>query len=109
MRNGIKYFNEVDDQGNPTGGTVTGVGIGIAWQNGPLGRGTERKEPNGAFVEDVIDACAKRIRFYQETKGGIFACRQNALALTKLEEALHWLDDRTKEREERLVEGTHIP
>jgi hypothetical protein len=73
-------------------------------QNGPLGRGADRIEPNGAFVEDVLDIVADRIRFYQASK---FACRTNALALTKIEEALHWLDSRTKDREARGVEGVH--
>ena len=96
--------NEVDEQGNPTGGTVTGTGIDIRWQDGPLGRGTDRREPNGAFVEGVIRAALERLYFYQDSK---FKCRENALAITKLEEALHWLNHRTTEREHRGIEGTH--
>lgn len=63
-----------------------------------------RREPNGAFVEGVIEAAIGRLRFYQHSA---FAGRENALALTKLEEALHWLNERTRAREERCVEGTH--
>jgi len=96
--------NENDSDGNPAGGAVHGTGLTIHWQDGPLGRDEERKEPNGAFVETVIAAAAQRIRYYQSGK---FACRENALALTKLEEALHWLDHRTRAREARSVEGTH--
>ena len=44
----------VDENGNPAGGITQGVGFTISWQNGPLGTGEERKEPNGAFVENVI-------------------------------------------------------
>ncbi|TDI97078.1 MAG: hypothetical protein E2O29_01810 [Deltaproteobacteria bacterium] len=77
------------------------------WQDGPLGRGTERQEPNGAFVETVISAAKQRIEFYQKANDGKFKCPENAMAIIKLEEALHWLDHRTKEREERSVEGTH--
>jgi hypothetical protein len=95
--------NGIQD-GNPTGGTVRGVGLSIDWQDGPLGRGAERKEPNGAFVETVIDAARQRIEFYQQGK---FKCRENALAITKLEEALHWLHARTEKREVAGVEGTH--
>ena len=98
-----------DDQGNPTGGKSTGRGIDILWQDGPLGRGSERKEPNGAFVEGVIQAALERIQFYQTAGGGRQACRENALAITKLEEALHWLNHRTMLRERRGVEGTHQP
>lgn len=96
--------NEVDENGNPTGGSIRGIGLTIDWQNGPLGRGEDRKEPNGAFVETVIDAARQRIEAYQASK---FKCRENALAITKLEEALHWLNARTNRREAQNVEGTH--
>lgn len=96
--------NRNDVEGNPDGGTVKGTGLDIQWQNGPLGRGPDRIEPNGAFVETVIDAAIQRIEYYQ---GSQFNCRENALALTKLEEALHWLNSRTNRRERQNVEGTH--
>lgn len=99
--------NDVDADGNPTGGTVRGAGLKIDWQNGPLGRGEERQPPNGAFVETVIAAAVGRLRFYQTASDGRFSCRENALAITHLEEALHWLNHRTAEREARGVEGTH--
>jgi hypothetical protein len=96
--------NLTDENGNPAGGSVSGTGLSINWQNGPLGRDEDRKEPNGAFVETVIDAARQRIQFYQDSK---FACRENAIAITKLEEALLWLNKRTADREKRSVEGTH--
>lgn len=34
--------NHSDDNGNPAGGYVQGVGLRIDWQDGPLGRGEER-------------------------------------------------------------------
>lgn len=93
-----------DDQGRPAGGRTSGVGISIDWQDGPLGRGADRQEPNGAFVEGVIQAAVDRLEYYQRSA---FACRENALALTKLQEALHWLQHRTEAREAAGVEGTH--
>jgi hypothetical protein len=99
-----KCGNQQDENGNPTGGSVRGTGLSIDWQNGPLGRGEDRKEPNGAFVETVIDAARQRIEFYQASK---FKCRENAIALTKIEEALLWLNKRTADRDKRQVEGTH--
>lgn len=33
--------------------------------------------------------------------------RYNSLAITKLEEGLHWLEERIREREARGVEGSH--
>lgn len=104
MRQQVKEKHVLVEGGNPAGGTTEGVGIRIDWQNGPLGQGATRKEPNGAFVEGVIAAAVGRLAFYQTTK---FKCRENALAITKLEEALHWLDARTRKREEDGVEGTH--
>ena len=37
---------------------------------------------------------------------GDFACRENSIAITKLEEALLWLNKRTQDRIARNVEGT---
>lgn len=104
MKQSIVIDNQVDESGNPTGGCVSGVGIQIRWQDGPLGRGEDRQEPNGAFVEGVILAALSRLEFYQESK---FKCRENALAITKLEEALHWLESCTAKREHAKIEGTH--
>ena len=96
--------NHLDENGRPAGGTVRGVGLTIDWQNGPLGRDGERIPPNGAFVETVILSALQRIEHYQSTQ---FKCRENALAITKLEEALHWLNSRTNRREVAKTEGTH--
>lgn len=106
MRQKIDGKHTLDAAGNPAGGCTIGTGIVIDWQNGPLGAvgSTDRKEPNGAFVEGVIAAAIDRLEFYQSGK---FKCRENALAITKLEEALHWCDHRTSGRVERKVEGTH--
>lgn len=104
MRQKIESINTNDQDGNPTGGYARGTGINILWQDGPLGRGSERLEPNGAFVEGVIQAAIQRLEFFQESK---FRCRENAIAITKLQEALFWLCERTRDREERNVEGTH--
>lgn len=109
MRIGFKADNKLDENGNPTGGYVSGTGFTITWQDGPLGRvGTdERAEPNGAFVEDVIGAAVQRIQHYQSASGGRFACEENGRALAALELALEHLDSRTKRRVEAGTEGTH--
>lgn len=97
--------NHDDENGNPAGGEAKGKGFQIVWQNGPLGRvGTEeRVEPNGAFVETILRAVQQRIEYYQTR----FPCRENALAITKIEEAVHWLNARTARRVRENVEGTH--
>jgi hypothetical protein len=118
MRNGIKSDHWNDAQGNPEGGTTFGNGFAIGWQHGPLGRhapecndgqspcvhGCTRRAPNGAFVEDVIEAAADRLHYYQKSR---FACESNATALLHLDAALAALAARTKDRERRQVEGTH--
>ena len=106
MRQKLVEKHDVDADGNPTGGITHSVGIDIRWQEGPLGRGADRKEPNGAFVEGVVQAAIGRLRHYQSSK---FSCRENAIALTHLETALLWLQKRTEDREAREVEGTHQP
>ncbi len=54
-------------------------------------------------MEDLLQICRNRQQSFQ---AGDFACRENELALTKIEEALHWLDHRTKDRQACGVEGT---
>jgi len=70
----------------------------IKFQKGPV----EETVANGCFNEDLIAVVIDRLRGFQS---GNFPCRENALALTKLEEALHWLDSRTQDRQRRGVEG----
>lgn len=93
-----------DANGNPAGGTTYGPGFAIGWQNGPLGRGESREEPNGCFVETVIMAAVDRLEFYQSSK---FNCDENARALFHLKAALQECEDRTVKRKARQVEGTH--
>jgi hypothetical protein len=105
----IEEHHATDAQGRPAGGTTTAPGVRIAWQDKPLGRGPLRTGQTGAFVEDVLKAALGRLRHYQAVADGMFASRENALAITHVEEALHWLRHRTEEREARGVEGTHEP
>lgn len=104
MRQG--FFSEQwrDGEGRPDGGVTSGRGFTISWQKGPLGRGNERREPNGAFVEDVIHAAKERLEFYQTSQ---FNCQENADAILHLEKAIAALESRTARREAAAVEGTH--
>jgi hypothetical protein len=104
MESPVTHNNKSDEQGRPAGGCTHGRGFTIAWQDGPLGRGDDRIEPNGAFVEDVISAAIGRIEFYQASE---FASEYNAKALAHLVEARASLRQRTLDREAREVEGTH--
>lgn len=102
----VKDFHRVDAHGKPDGGQTWGQGFTIAWQAGPLGSPDDpsRKPPNGAFVEDIIEAAVKRLQFYQTTD---FKCDENQEALSYLYKAQCTLAARTKKRTERKVEGTH--
>lgn len=104
MKQSFAALNLNDENGKPAGGFVKGTGLDIQWQNGPLAVDGIRKEPTGAFVETVIAAAKQRIEYYNATE---FRCRENSQAITKLDEALLWLNKRTNDREERGVEGTH--
>lgn len=72
----------------------------IVFQNGPIGEvGT-----NGVTHEALLEICADRLRCFQT---GLYSSRDNACALTKIEEAMLWLKKRTWDRMARGVEGTH--
>lgn len=107
MPDKVIWENHVDGEGMPSGGKVRGIGMDIDWQKGPLVIDGKRRVQNGAFVEDVLKAVIQRVKHYQVVAEGKFACRENALAITHMEEALHWMQHRQAEREGRGVAGTH--
>jgi hypothetical protein len=73
----------------------------IQFQKGP------RNEPGSVpgIVESVLLAIvADRMRCFNK---GEYACRENALVLTKVEEAIMWLRHRADDRAKRKVLGTY--
>ena len=58
---------------------------------------------NGVANEDLIAMVICRLEHFQASE---YNSRDNAMAITKLEEALLWLRKRTLGRENRGVEGT---
>lgn len=107
MRQEVKVTNELNNEGNPTGGRATALGIDIRFQDGPLGNPPDMLRHNGAFVEGIIEVAKQRLEFFQTASNGKFAHAKNAEAIEHLEAALVALDSRTAERKERGVEGTH--
>ncbi len=71
----------------------------ISFQKGPV----KETGVNGCHNEDLIAVVIDRLQGFQ---GGESKCRENAIAITKLEEALLWLSHRTNMRIARGVEGT---
>lgn len=70
----------------------------------------EKVQQNGSFVtvhdgttnEEVLKMLIDRLK----TLSAKLPSRQTSIAITKCEEALMWLENRTKERTDRGVEGT---
>ncbi len=59
---------------------------------------------NGVMNEDLLVMILTRLQSFQDSE---FSCKENAMAITKIEEALLWLRKRTMGREKRGVLGTH--
>jgi hypothetical protein len=93
-----------DGVGFPAGGHSFGPGFSISWQNGPLGNGENRLEPNGAFVETVLAAVRDRIEFYNNVG---FSCEENQDAIHHINRTLECLNNRTARRTADGTEGTH--
>lgn len=72
----------------------------ISFQNGPL----SESGVNGITQETLLAIVEDRLIGFQS---GQYACRENAVALTKIQEAMMWLQKRTRDRIARGVEGTH--
>lgn len=73
----------------------------IQFQNGA------RKLPDsvhGVLDTDLLEIVRDRLKGFQS---GEFACRENACALTHIEEALMWMNRRVEDRIERNVLGTN--
>ena len=75
------------------------VHMTVQFQKGPIAEAGINGISNEALLALVVD----RLRSFQ---GGAYACRENAVALTNCEQALMWLQKRTRDRLARGVEGT---
>ena len=71
----------------------------IKFQKGPR---KEEGSQHGVIDTDLLEIVRDRLKSFQE---GPFASRENACALTHIEEALMWLNRRVEDRIERNVLG----
>ncbi len=71
--------------------------ISFTLQNGPV----KENGVNGCQVDTLIEAAKAIIEGLNQQ----FPCRENSIAITKLDEALMWLEKRKKDRIKRNVEG----
>lgn len=71
----------------------------LEFQSGPI----PEYGVNGLTNEILIGVLVERIGRLNK----MFPCRENSLAITKLEEANHWLNARTARRQAAGIEGKH--
>ena len=72
----------------------------IQFQCGPR---KEFDSIHGVLDTDLLEIVRDRLKGFQS---GEYACRENACALTHIEEALMWMNRRVEDRIERNVLGT---
>lgn len=76
---------------------VDGNKVEFTIQDGPIGD----VGVNGIQVTDMLEF----VKEVYKSLNSAFPCRENSITITKIEEAIHWQDARTKDRESRGVEG----
>ena len=88
------------DESRVTLGDGQTVSCLVRFQNGPI----QEAGINGISQEALLAIIEDRLIGFQS---GQFACRENAIAMTKIQEAMMWLQKRTRDRMARGVEGTN--
>ena len=73
--------------------------VSFTIQNGPI----KEVGKNGCQVDHLILVAKRIIEKFNEK----FPCRENSMAITKLDEAIHWLEARTSRRTKQGIEGTN--
>lgn len=96
------WTTPVEEETHPESGIPRGAHGRIVFQHGPI----KEVGVNGTTIEAVQRALINRLRGFNE---GPFRCRENSLAITHMEEALHWLNARTQARQHQNVEGVAAP
>ena len=91
--NGAYHRYEIDIEGLV-------LDASIEFQNGSF----EDVGVNGITHECLLAIIEHRLSCFQE---GDLRCRENAIALTKIQEARMWLQKRTTDRQTRGAEGSH--
>jgi len=74
-----------------------GINLTVRLQNGPI----LEAGANGMQITDLLGIISET---YRELNAS-YPCRENSITITKIEEAIHWQEARTKNRINRGVEG----
>lgn len=93
---GAHHFYEIHSVSEPV--FITGQ---IQMQKGPR---KDEASVHGVLDTDLLEIVRHRLQCFQ---AGEFASRENAVALTHIEEALMWMNRRVEDRIERNVLGTY--
>ena len=94
--NGNKKYIQIEN-----GEDIKGVApiVKFTIQSDPIGE----VGINGCQAVDMLEY----VKYLFQSLDDVFSCRENALTITKIEEAIHWQEARTKDRMRRNVEGTN--
>jgi hypothetical protein len=60
----------------------------------------------GVFTETLLKVCKS---YLESVNVGAMASRETSMCITKLDEALMWLNKRAEDRKQREVQGTYKP
>lgn len=74
--------------------------VDINFQNGPV----KEHGVNGITNEALLAIILHRLRVLNQA----YPCRENSLAITNIEQGLMWLEQRTRDRQKRGVEGRNL-
>ena len=91
-----RWFIEIDNTEDEKGVAPM---VKFTIQSDPIGEAGI----NGCQASDMLEY----VKCLFQSLNEAFPCEENAITITKLEEALHWQEARTKDREKRGVEGSN--
>lgn len=92
---------KLDEKKNKLTGNPNDALLAIHFQEGAR---NDVKSDDGVLDADLLEIVRDRLKGFQS---GEFATRENACALTHIEEALMWMNKRVEDRIERNVLGTY--
>ena len=107
-RENLNTVFSVDEKGNGGANHVYEIdlqdGNGVTTIKFQNGARKESGSIHGVLDGDLLEIVRHRLQSFQ---AGPFASRENAVALTHIEEALMWMNRRVEDRIERNVLGTN--
>ena len=86
-------------------GMEDGAGIEIVFCKGNREDNTVLRQ-DGLFTETLIQTAKQ---YLESVNVGAMASRETSMVITKLDEALMWIDKRSNDRKLREVQGTYKP